>query len=174
MIRFDNLPPEVTQAMCTPMHLILPPTQNPANPSQYSGALYLGSLTAVMDKDMLREHRITHLVHVVDVPWLPMLEKEGRLSVGGGGHRVPHPEPRHDLRQRPLLPETQTRVYQTKRWFHEGVARLGIPLEASSHGSAVHDMIVLTIFLPSLCPTTPSPPLSPPPCLSQAITSSSS
>lgn len=77
MIRFDQLPPEVTQAMCTPMHQILPPAQNPANPAQFSGSLYLGSLSAVMDKDLLREKRITHLVHVLDVPWLPMAEKEG-------------------------------------------------------------------------------------------------
>lgn len=70
--------------MCTPMHLILPPTQNPSNPMQYSGALYIGSLTAVMDKDMLREHHITHLVHVVDVPWLPMSEKEGFV-----GYKLP-------------------------------------------------------------------------------------
>jgi hypothetical protein len=84
MIRFDNLPPEVTQAMCTPMHMILPPAQNPSNPSQSSGALYLGSLSAVMDKDMLREHRITHLVHVLDVPWLPMSEQEGFV-----GYKLP-------------------------------------------------------------------------------------
>ncbi|KAF6749375.1 protein-tyrosine phosphatase-like protein [Ephemerocybe angulata] len=77
MIRFDTLPPEVTQAMCTPMHQILPPAQNPSNPSQYSGALFLGSLSAVMDKDLLRENRITHLVHVLDVQWLPMSEQEG-------------------------------------------------------------------------------------------------
>ncbi|KAJ2933431.1 hypothetical protein H1R20_g3669, partial [Candolleomyces eurysporus] len=77
MIRFDSLPPEVTQAMCTPMHLVLPPVSNPSNPTQYSGSLYLGSLSAVMDKDLLREHRITHLVHVLDVPWLPMAENEG-------------------------------------------------------------------------------------------------
>lgn len=51
---------------------------------QYSGALYIGSLTAVMDKDMLREHHITHLVHVVDVPWLPMSEKEGFV-----GYKLP-------------------------------------------------------------------------------------
>lgn len=77
MIRFDSLPPEVTQAMCTPMHLVLPPAANPSNPAQHSGSLYLGSLSAVMDKDLLREHRITHLIHVLDVPWLPMAENEG-------------------------------------------------------------------------------------------------
>jgi Dual specificity phosphatase, catalytic domain len=34
-------------------------------------------MTAAMDKDLLRQHKITHIVHVVDVPWLPMAEKEG-------------------------------------------------------------------------------------------------
>ena len=77
MIRFDNLPPEVMQAMCTPMHQILPPAPIPSSPSQSYGALYLGSLAAVMDKDLLRQHHITHIVHVLDVPWLPMADNEG-------------------------------------------------------------------------------------------------
>ena len=73
MIRFDSLPPEVMQAMCTPMHQILPPSSSSSHP----GSLYLGSMTAAMDKDLLRHHKITHIIHVVDVPWLPMPEKEG-------------------------------------------------------------------------------------------------
>lgn len=71
MIRFENLPPEVVQAMCTPMHLILPPNNSGA------GALYLGSLSAVQDKSLLHEHRITHLVQVMDAPWLPVSERDG-------------------------------------------------------------------------------------------------
>ncbi|KAF7378167.1 hypothetical protein MSAN_00241200 [Mycena sanguinolenta] len=73
MIRFDTLPPEVMQAMCTPMHQILPPTALPPSaqqmpmpsssspyapypsssnlagqrqPVRMSGGLYLGSLSA--------------------------------------------------------------------------------------------------------------------------------
>ncbi|KAG5653095.1 hypothetical protein H0H81_002320 [Sphagnurus paluster] len=71
MIRFDNLPPEVMQAMCTPMHQILSPQNN------IPGSLYVGSLSAVQDKDLLSEHRITHLVQVLDAPWLPLSEKDG-------------------------------------------------------------------------------------------------
>jgi hypothetical protein len=71
MIRFDNLPPEVMQAMCTPMHLILPPA------TQGMGALYVGSLSAVQDSSLLKENKITHLVQVMDAPWLPVSEKDG-------------------------------------------------------------------------------------------------
>ncbi|PPQ68531.1 hypothetical protein CVT25_005453 [Psilocybe cyanescens] len=71
MIRFDNLPPEVMQAMCTPMHNILPPS------NQSSGSLYLGSFSAIQDASLLRQHNITHLVQVLDVPWLPVSEKDG-------------------------------------------------------------------------------------------------
>ena len=77
MIRFDQLPPEVTQAMCTPMHQILPPTPIASHPGYSTGALYLGSLAAVMDVDLLRQNHITHLVQVLDVPWMPLSEKEG-------------------------------------------------------------------------------------------------
>lgn len=77
MIRFDNMPPEVIQAMCTPMHLILEPSSLPGPPTTTSGGLYLGSLTAVNDVDLLREHRITHIVQVIDIPWLPQAEKNG-------------------------------------------------------------------------------------------------
>lgn len=83
MIRFDGLPPEVMQAMCTPMHEVLSPTPIPGHPS--AGALYMGSLAAVQDKEMLRQHHITHLVQVLDVPWLPVSEKDGfstyRISI---------------------------------------------------------------------------------------------
>ncbi|KAF8626570.1 hypothetical protein AX15_004802 [Amanita polypyramis BW_CC] len=78
MIRFDTLPPEVMQAMCTPMHLILEPSPLPGSNSRaMSGALYLGSLTAVNDQDLLRQHCISHLVQVIDIPWLPQSEKYG-------------------------------------------------------------------------------------------------
>jgi len=63
--------------MCTPMHQILPPAPNPSYPGTSTGALYVGSLMAVNDKDLLREHHITHLVQVLDVPWLPLSEKDG-------------------------------------------------------------------------------------------------
>ncbi|KAF8802210.1 phosphatases II [Phlegmacium glaucopus] len=76
MIRFDSLPPEVMQAMCTPMHQILAPTTLPSHPSHgnsiTTGALYLGSLSAATDKDLLRQHHITHVVHVLgDGYWFP-------------------------------------------------------------------------------------------------------
>jgi hypothetical protein len=80
MIRFDNLPQEVMQAMCTPMHQILAPTPLPPtshHPPRQSGALYLGSLTACLDHSLLHSHHITHLVQVLDVPWLPLSEKDG-------------------------------------------------------------------------------------------------
>lgn len=70
MIRFDNVPPEVMQAMCTPMHLVLPAAMNPAT-GHPTGALYIGSMSALHDPDLLRAHSVTHLVQVLDVPWLP-------------------------------------------------------------------------------------------------------
>jgi len=76
MIRFDNLPPEVSQAMCTPMHQILPPVP-PSSPSPTTGALYLGSLAAVFDPPALREAHISYIVQVLDVEWMPLSEKEG-------------------------------------------------------------------------------------------------
>jgi len=37
-----------------------------------TGALYLGSLSAATDKDLLRQHHITHIVHVLgDGYWFP-------------------------------------------------------------------------------------------------------
>lgn len=67
--------------MCTPMHQILPPSPLPphhhGSPMRQSGALYLGSLTACLDTSLLHSHHITHLVQVLDVPWLPLSEKDG-------------------------------------------------------------------------------------------------
>ena len=63
MIRFDNLPPEVMQAMCTPMHLILPPSQ-----TARTGALYLGSFSAILDPSLLPSHTIGAHVQVLDAP----------------------------------------------------------------------------------------------------------
>ncbi|KAJ7143932.1 protein-tyrosine phosphatase-like protein [Mycena epipterygia] len=97
MIRFDTLPPEVMQAMCTPMHQILPPTPLPAAPQgphpsssspyapypsgpsqqvKLSGGLYLGSLSAVNDHPLLRAHGITHLVQALEAPWAPPCRAE--------------------------------------------------------------------------------------------------
>jgi len=75
MIRFDNLPPEVMQAMCTPMRLIIPP--QPTNSSRPSGSLWLGSMSATMDKSILQQQRISHIVQVLDVPWMPISEADG-------------------------------------------------------------------------------------------------
>jgi len=65
------------QAMCTPMHQVLPPAAIPNHPGAYTGALYIGSMTAINDVDLLREHHITHLVHALDVPWIPVSERDG-------------------------------------------------------------------------------------------------
>ncbi|KAL4080540.1 protein-tyrosine phosphatase-like protein [Scleroderma citrinum] len=88
MIRFEDMAPEVMEAMCTPMHQILPihyPTPvSPIIPSVASvpstippGSLFLGSLSATMDRELLARNRITHIVQVLDVPWLPISEKDG-------------------------------------------------------------------------------------------------
>jgi hypothetical protein len=72
MTRFDELPPEIQDAMSTPLHTILPSTS-------IEGGLYLGSLSAVIDPfvDELRSLHITHIVQVFDVPWLVLTEEEG-------------------------------------------------------------------------------------------------
>ncbi len=80
MISFSGLSPEVAEAMCTPMHLILPSSTPPATSrpqASIPGALYLGSITAVLDPSILKEHDIRHLVQVLDVPWLPAYEEDG-------------------------------------------------------------------------------------------------
>ena len=89
MIRFEGMAPEVMAAMCTPMHQILPihyptptsppiPSVNPIYPSPVPpGSLFLGSMSATMDRELLASRRITHLVQVLDAPWLPMSEKDG-------------------------------------------------------------------------------------------------
>ena len=76
MIRFDNLPPEVMQAMCTPMHLILPPSQ-----AARTGALYLGSFSAILDPALLTSHAIGALVQVLDAPWLPSVDAHAAQGV---------------------------------------------------------------------------------------------
>ncbi|THG94445.1 hypothetical protein EW026_g7030 [Hermanssonia centrifuga] len=76
MIRFDTLPPEVMQAMCTPMHLILPPS-----PSSHTGALYLGSFSAILDPSLLSSNHIAALVQVLDAPWLPSVDAHAAQGV---------------------------------------------------------------------------------------------
>ncbi|GAW05319.1 phosphatases II [Lentinula edodes] len=44
MIRFDNVPPEVMQAMCTPMHQVLAPSASSTSPSHATGSLYFLTL----------------------------------------------------------------------------------------------------------------------------------
>lgn len=70
MIRFDELPPEVMQAMCTPMHQILSPTTLPSSSSSQSpttsGALYI--------------------IQVLDVPWNPLSDKDGFNLEGASSH----------------------------------------------------------------------------------------
>ena len=76
MIRFDSLPPEVMQAMCTPMHLIIPPSS-----TTHSGALYLGSFSAILDPALLQAHHIAALVQVLDAPWLPSVDAHAQQGV---------------------------------------------------------------------------------------------
>lgn len=78
MISFSGLSPEVAEAMCTPMHLILPSSPpSPRPQTSNPGALYLGSISAVLDPSILKEHNIQHLVQVLDVPWLPTSQDDG-------------------------------------------------------------------------------------------------
>ena len=83
MIRFDNLPPEVMQAMCTPMHLILP-----ASAQQRTGALYLGSFSAILDPGLLGAHHIAALVQVLDAPWLPSVEAHAAQGIKLESYRL--------------------------------------------------------------------------------------
>lgn len=75
MIRFDGVPPEVMQAMCTPMHLILPKSQ-----AAHTGALYLGSFSAILEPTLLSQHAIGALVQVLDAPWLPSPDAHAALG----------------------------------------------------------------------------------------------
>ncbi|KAG2038748.1 protein-tyrosine phosphatase-like protein [Suillus americanus] len=87
MIRFEGMSPDVMEAICTPMHQILPfqfesqsvpSIQSVAHASSLQpGSLYLGSMSATMDRELLAKHHITHIVQVLDVPWLPISEKDG-------------------------------------------------------------------------------------------------
>ena len=63
--------PETVEDFPSPMDLILP-----ADSTSKLGGLYLGDLGAAIDLPLLRTHSITHIVQVLDVPWLP-LEDEG-------------------------------------------------------------------------------------------------
>lgn len=56
----------------------MPPIQSVANTSAMQpGSLYLGSMSATMDRELLANNHITHVVQVLDVPWLPISEKDG-------------------------------------------------------------------------------------------------
>ncbi|KAF7356106.1 Phosphatases II [Mycena venus] len=56
MITFDSVSRDEMEAMC---------------------ALYVGSMAAVHDVELLREHDITHLVQVLEVPWIPQADDDG-------------------------------------------------------------------------------------------------
>lgn len=101
MIRFESLPPEVTEAMCTPMHLILPSSPDDIDGAgggarevtcSPRGALYVGGLVAAMDTDLLQKHQITHLVQVMDASWpcpTPSPTADGNCSITKtGGHDI--------------------------------------------------------------------------------------
>ena len=67
MSRFDTLAPDVRDSMVTPMHVIL---QGDAEKNE--GTLYLGSLGAISDPDVLRAHHISHIIQVIELPWIPL------------------------------------------------------------------------------------------------------
>lgn len=73
MFSFDGVPPDEMEAICTPMHLILSPGPTSAGNTS-TGAIYLGSMAATNEPDLLSEHNITHFVQVLEVPWLPQAE----------------------------------------------------------------------------------------------------
>ncbi|KAI0930983.1 hypothetical protein AcV7_005016 [Taiwanofungus camphoratus] len=83
MIRFDTLPPEVMQAMCTPMHLILP-----ASPQTHTGALYLGSFSAILDPALLSQNAVGALVQVLDAPWLPSMDAHAKQGLALESYRL--------------------------------------------------------------------------------------
>ncbi|KAF7308135.1 Dual specificity catalytic domain-containing protein [Mycena chlorophos] len=118
MLSFENIPKDDIEALCTPLHCILPaasaststspgpstvttlPSPTPAGPGgpplppwrsqppnasagihaqkpgPAQGALFLGSMEAALDGALLRKHRITHLVQVLETPWAPQPESE--------------------------------------------------------------------------------------------------
>jgi len=73
------------------MHQILAPAHLPSHPATpghgiTTGALYLGSLSAATDKDLLRQHHITHVVHVLgDGYWFPLNAGESSGGVWKDG-----------------------------------------------------------------------------------------
>ncbi|KAJ7650932.1 protein-tyrosine phosphatase-like protein [Roridomyces roridus] len=84
MITFDSVSSAEMEAMCTPMHRILSP--GPITTTcKPTGALYLGSMAAMHDRDLLHEHHITHLVQVLEVPWLP---QEDEAAAVFSYHRI--------------------------------------------------------------------------------------
>ncbi|KAJ6631286.1 protein-tyrosine phosphatase-like protein [Mycena sp. CBHHK59/15] len=83
MITFDSLPHAEMEAMCTPMHRVLSPipcgkpANSPDSAGASTGALYLGSIAAMHDHELLHEHHITHLVQVLEARWVPQSEDAG-------------------------------------------------------------------------------------------------
>lgn len=64
MIPAHAYPPDVWEAICTPMHEILP-----ASPHSGKGALFLGSWTAAVDTDLLARNNVRAIVECHDAPW---------------------------------------------------------------------------------------------------------
>lgn len=65
MLLADQFPPEAWEAICTPMHEILPEGVKSAG----SGALWLGSWTASVDSELLSRNKIKAIVECHDSPW---------------------------------------------------------------------------------------------------------
>lgn len=128
MIRFGNLPPEVMQAMCTPMHQILP-----ASSASRTGALYLGSYAAYLESALLQQHMITALVQVLDSSFLSGSDDRMNMEV----YRVDM----FDSINADLRPHLE----KTVRWIDERLRR-GINVLVHCHQVSLIAPICLSLF----------------------------
>ncbi|KAF8187918.1 DSPc-domain-containing protein [Mycena galopus ATCC 62051] len=67
MTTFASIPPDEMEAIFTPMHCII--ESKVTTPQARTGALYLGSLAALLEPEVLHAHHITHIVQVFEMPW---------------------------------------------------------------------------------------------------------
>ncbi|KAJ3043480.1 hypothetical protein HDV00_004869 [Rhizophlyctis rosea] len=56
--RLSDISPEIRESLATPLNEVVP-------------GLYLGNLAAATDYDILKTHKITHVVQVLDEDWEP-------------------------------------------------------------------------------------------------------
>ncbi|KZS89096.1 phosphatases II [Sistotremastrum niveocremeum HHB9708] len=70
-ISFQGMDPATMEALLTPLHPILDRNSSPRSP----GILYMGSMAASLDIDLLRSHQIKNIVQVLDVDWGMLSDK---------------------------------------------------------------------------------------------------